>query len=56
MDEDEYEDYLDDMDFLAYGSHRVEDPDEAELVEKLRDEDHEIIPGCYRVRPASTDA
>ena len=47
MDEQEYEEYL----RAVFGMHEYEHENDP-LLERLRDEDGEVVPGCFRVRPA----
>ena len=49
MDEDEYDFYLDQIDTMSYRACELESD---ELRQQLRDSDHELVPGCYRIIPA----
>ena len=49
MDEEEYEDYLNQIDNMRWGTNELEHDS---LQEQLRDEQGYRVPGCYRTRPA----
>ena len=59
MDEDEYDEYLNQIDeidplLIARARSAEGDPmDDFPLYDRLRDKDGSTVPGCYRLRPCN---
>ena len=52
MDEQEYQQYMEDIERLA--RHYIDDKSPYDILEQLRDEEGERVPGCYYTRPSPT--